>query len=198
MRFKKSIVAGLVLLGFVNTTLADLHQDGLIAFGNHDYATAIKLLTPVAKQGHALAQNILGIIYQGGLGTPKDDIQALYWYRKAAEQGDSSAQNNLGAMYANGRGVPQNDAQAVQWYRKAAEQGFAAAQTFLGVMYAKGQGVPQDYVRAHLWFNLAAATGYEIALKGRDMAANEMTNAQIAEAQKLARECLQRQYKNCD
>jgi TPR repeat protein len=55
-------------------------------------------------------------------------------------------------------------------------------------MYAQGQGVPQDYVRAHMWFNLLAAQGYKGASENRDKAARLMTPAQIAEAQKLARE----------
>ena len=52
---------------------------------------------------------------------------------------------------------------------------------------------PQDYVEAHKWFNLAAAhpanpTDGEKATKNRYLVASKMTPAQIAEAQKLARE----------
>ncbi|MSP50530.1 MAG: sel1 repeat family protein, partial [Alphaproteobacteria bacterium] len=85
-------------------------------------------------------------------------------------------------------GVPQDYAEAVMWYRKAADQGEADAQTNLGINYANGQGVPQDYVQAHKWFNLAAAKGNINAVKNRDIVAAKMTPAQIAEAQKLARE----------
>jgi hypothetical protein len=53
---------------------------------------------------------------------------------------------------------------------------------------SKGQGVPEDYVIAHMWFSLAAAGGDRNAAKGRDLVATRMTPAQIAEAQKLARE----------
>jgi TPR repeat protein len=55
-------------------------------------------------------------------------------------------------------------------------------------MYAQGQGVPQDYVPAHMWFDLAAAQGEKDATELRDSLAKKMTPAQIAEAQKLARE----------
>ncbi len=48
--------------------------------------------------------------------------------------------------------------------------------------------VPQDHVQAHLWFNLAAAQGNELASKNRDIIADNMTPAQINEAQRLARE----------
>ena len=55
-------------------------------------------------------------------------------------------------------------------------------------MYVLGQGAPQDYVTAHMWLNLAAAGGHKIAEKARDEFTTIMTPAQIAEAQKLARE----------
>ena len=67
-----------------------------------------------------------------------------------------------------------------------------------GTMYAKGQGVPMDDVRAHMWFNLAAAKGDANAVKNRDIAASKMTPQQMAEAQKLARECQARNYKGCN
>jgi uncharacterized protein len=59
-------------------------------------------------------------------------------------------------------------------------------------MYSRGEGVPQDFVQAHMWFNLAAAQGPPVlstmAQKHRDEIAEKMTPAQIAEAQRLARE----------
>ena len=93
-------------------------------------------------------------------------------------------------MYDDGQGVPQDYAEAVKWYRLAAEQGLPRAQLSLGVMYFEGHGVPLDYVRAHMWFNLSAAQGMSLAPKNRDIVAKRMTPAQIAEAQKLAREWL--------
>ncbi len=134
------------------------------------------------------AQFTLGSMYENGKGVPQDDAQAVRWYRLAAAQGDAEAQNNLGVMYGAGQGVPQDDKEAVQWYRLAAVQGHGKAQNNLGVMYALGLGVPVDYVQAHMWTNLAAAQGDEIAGKLRDTLAEQMTPAQIADAQRLARE----------
>jgi TPR repeat protein len=98
-------------------------------------------------------------------------------------------------MYAKGQGVPQDHAEAVKWFRKAADQGVAQAQSYLGAMYAKGQGVPQDYVEAYKWFDLAAArfAASDAVLRDgvisdRQRIAADMTPAQVAEAQRLARE----------
>jgi len=81
--------------------------------------------------GTADAQFNLGLKYHIGSGVPKDDKEAVKWYRKAAEQGHAKAQYNLGNMYYNGKGVPKDDKEAVKWYRKAAEQGDAVAQFFV-------------------------------------------------------------------
>ena len=168
-------------------------QAAWVAYERGDYATALREWRPFAEQGNATAQYHLGIMYGNGLGVPRDFAQAVKWYRLAAEQNNAVAQSNLGAMYDNGLGVPQDYAEAVRWFRKAAEQGDAAGQSNLGAMYANGRGVPQDYVQAHMWSKLAAAKlppGEERddAVMNRDVSAERMTPAQIAEAQKLARE----------
>ncbi len=116
-----------------------------------------------------------------------DDSDAAR-YEKSAAMGIADSQYNLGRLYANGQGVPQDYAKARQWYEKAAAQGNAGAQKYLGLLYGIGQGVPLDYVQAHMWWNLAAGNGYEAATGYRDDLARQMTPAQIAEAQKLARE----------
>jgi TPR repeat protein len=79
-------------------------------------------------------------------------------------------------------------ATAMRLWRPLADQGYAWAQSNLGLMYAKGQGVPQDHVSAHMWFNLAAAGGNIGAARYRDIVTKNMSPAQIAEAQRLARE----------
>ena len=101
-------------------------------------------------------------------------------------------------MYDEGMSVSQDDKTAVKWYTLAAEQGDASAQNNLGAMYGNGEGVLQDYVRAHMWWNIAASSaGDKNAIANRDKVAGMMTPSQIAEAQKLARECVRKKYKDC-
>jgi uncharacterized protein len=119
---------------------------------------------------------------------------------RLAEKGEGWAQCYLGFLYAVGHGVPQDDKAAAEWYRKAAEQGVALCQLLVGLEYAKGGAVPQDDVQAYMWFELAAAafpqgskdpqerSNHDQAVKNRDIAAGRMTQAQIEEAQRLARE----------
>ncbi len=79
-------------------------------------------------------------------------------------------------------------ATALREWRPLAEQGNAHAQFYLGVLYHNGYGVPKDFVQAHKWYHLAGANGDKSAAMLRDALAKRMTPAQIAEAQKLARE----------
>ena len=128
--------------------------------------------------------------FQAGLEAADrgDYHTAVKEFQLSAERGDVKARYNLGVMYQLGLGVPQDDQEAVRWYRLAAEQGDGSAQFKLGVMYDKGKGVLKDYVLAHMWMNLAAAKGVKEAVKGRDLLEKNMTPAQLAEAQRLARE----------
>ena len=172
-------------------------QKGMDAFDKEDYATALREWKPLAEQGYALAQNNLGVMYEKGQGVSQNYKTAVKWYTLAAEQGYAFAQSNLGQIYDKGEGVSQNYKTAVKWYTLAAEQGYALAQFNLGVMYDKGEGVIQDYVRAHMWGNLGASNGNENGAKLRDLVAKKMTPADISKAQRLARECVKKNYKGC-
>jgi TPR repeat protein len=128
MRTFKAAVAALVLAAsFVGSVAAGPFEDAAAAYEKRDYATALRLMSPLAEQGIADAQNHLGVMYAKGQGVPQDYAAAMSWYCKAAEQGIADAQNHLGVMYEMGRGVRQDYATAVSWYRKAAEQGDANA-----------------------------------------------------------------------
>jgi uncharacterized protein len=151
-------------------------------------AEAMKWYRKAADQGNADAQSNLGRMEAAAAYGRRDYATALRLYRPLADQGDTNAQTFLGFSYANGQDVPRNYAEAVKWYRLAADQGDAVAQYDLGLMYDDGYGVPQDYVRAHMWFNLSAAQGDQDGIKNRDDVSLKMTPAQLAEAQKLARE----------
>jgi len=147
---------------FLSMTAYAGYDEGLSAYNKKDFATALKEMEPLASQGNAFAQKILGNMYADGHGVPQDYKEAVKWYRLAADQGYALAQYNLGIMYSYGRGVPQDYKEATKWYRLAADQGDADAQYNLGIMqynlgimYSYGHGVPQDHEEAAKWFKEA-------------------------------------------
>ena len=101
-------------------------------------------LLPKANGGDPDSQYSLGVLYKTGTYFPKDDKEAVKWFRKAAEQGHLEAQFNLGFMYETGDFTLKDDKKSFKWYRKAAEQGLDYAQHKLGDMYSKGKGTLED------------------------------------------------------
>ena len=57
----------------------------------------------------------------------------------------------------------------------------------LGLMYAAGRDGSIDLIAAHKWFNLAAARGRRDAVEMRREIASQMSEAEIALAQREAR-----------
>lgn len=152
------------------------------------YARSFRAAQSGADRGEVDAQFNLGIMFYMGQGVPVDYLAALHWFKQAAKQGHALAQYNAGYMYEKGEGTPQDYEEAVKYYRQAAEGGNRLAQYTLGSMYEKGQGVQQDEVLALKWYNLAAVQGELKAKIARDSVIPWMTPAQVAEAQRLARE----------
>src|SRR5262245_49599697 len=60
----------------------------------------------------------------------------------------------------------------------------------IGLACAAGRTAPADLVSAHKWFNLAAMKGHGEAARMRREIAAEMTDAEIGQAQRAARDWL--------
>jgi hypothetical protein len=57
----------------------------------------------------------------------------------------------------------------------------------LGMLYSTGRSVPADMVSAHKWFNIAAMSGCKEAARLRHEIAAELSESEIAAAQRAAR-----------
>ena len=79
----------LALLVALPATAQDF-QRGMAAYKRGDYAIALQEWKPLAKQGNAQAQFLLGSLYGFGRGVPQDYTEALKWVRKSAEQGSAA------------------------------------------------------------------------------------------------------------
>jgi hypothetical protein len=70
------LAAVILTLCFAAPAVAGPLEDAFDAFGKRDYATALRLLRPLADRGDATAQNQLGLMYNWGLGVPKNEVEA--------------------------------------------------------------------------------------------------------------------------
>ena len=101
-----------LLCSFSSPAWSSDFQEGLVAYANGDYVTALREWTPLAEQGHPEAQSALGFMYDTGQGVPENHETALQWHNLAAEQGNANSQYNLGLMSFYGRGSPVKKAAA--------------------------------------------------------------------------------------
>src|SRR5262249_38882122 len=75
--------AGLLFVAVIGPpAFAGPFEDGTAAIASQDYATAMRLLRPLAERGHARAQYYLGRMYEYGWGVQQSSVQAVIWYRK--------------------------------------------------------------------------------------------------------------------
>jgi TPR repeat protein len=161
---------------------------------SQDYDKAINWFYKAAAQGLPEAQNNLGYMYLNGWGVLQDYEKAMEWLVKAAEQSNPAAQNSIGVMYFHGLGIPQDYSEAMKWYSLAAEQGEPLAQFNLGHMYSDIEPF-KDRVRGYQWLIIAAANDDKVAKNKAYLVEIFMSPDQIAEAQKLAREWIQKHEK---
>jgi len=130
------------------------------AYERKDFAAALAVWRPLAEQGNAEAETLLGAMYWSGEGVLRDHKQAAYWYLRAANRGYARAQNDIGFMYGFGEGIPPKDnIQAYKWLSLAVRN-----------YTAKNQGRLDQAVK-----DLAAVRAH-------------MTPAQIADAERQVRD----------
>jgi S1-C subfamily serine protease len=140
-----------------------------------------------AEQGDAEAQYNLAVMYDMGIGAPKNYTESGKWYAKAAAQGVAEAQFQLGVRYyEHGKQAKDNYVKAFSWFYKAALQGMPEAQYNAGLMYQLGRGVPTNRVEAYKWYIISAAQGYTKALAARENLASDLLRKDIAEGERRA------------
>jgi TPR repeat protein len=122
--------------------------------------------------------------FDHGVGVAKNQVEAIFWYRKSAAQNDGAAWNNLGVIepapeiavecfqrsaqlgskvgsynlalhYASGDGVKKDLKIAVQHYLYSAKEGYPSAMNALGDLYYNGSLGDPDYEAAFDWYSKA-------------------------------------------
>jgi TPR repeat protein len=93
MIFGGLIVAAQILGG--PAAVAGPWEDGMAAYNRGDYVPAIRLFRPLAEQGNAKAQSLLGVMYRRGEGVARSSVHAFIWFSRAAARGDTRARAEL-------------------------------------------------------------------------------------------------------
>jgi hypothetical protein len=180
------IVAAVCLLG-TPLAMADTWDDVVAAHLAGDDVTALRLALPLARNGEARAQGLVGFLYMFGRGVEWDRDQAMNWYRLASEQGDAGAQANLCTALSSGNPAEFHLDEAAYWCRLSAAQGYDGGLFNLGRLYYLGLGVERNMLEAYVWLSFAELRARHPNL--RNQAANlkaqaikYLTVSEIAEA----------------
>ena len=131
-------------------------------------------------KGSTLAMTLLGAMSEYGYGVPKDEVEALAWYRKAAELDDDRAIGLVSMKAMLGAGVAKDSPEAKalskamndrMWKRHSstaapvntlasqAEKGDAQAQHNLAYEFER----QKNYDEAIKWYMRAAEQGYSLS-----------------------------------
>lgn len=109
------------------TTAAAVDKAVLVgekAYLGKRYGAAFRNLEAAANHGNERAQYLLGNMYFGGAGLPKDYDQAIKWWKRAALHGELDAITALGSAYWIGVGAHRrNDSEALKHLLYAAQKG---------------------------------------------------------------------------
>ncbi len=117
------------------------HTDYFTAYENADFESSFELLKiKLSKNNDPVAQNLLAIHYELGLGTMHDYQKALSLFKKAALSGLPVAQFNLGRLIESGRSSESSLADAYGWYCASWDNGYEKSLPYIknleGQMFA--------------------------------------------------------------
>jgi TPR repeat protein len=146
----------------------------------------------VISGGNADAEFSLALMYERGLGGPRDEADAMALYRISAAQNSVQALVKLGEHSLNSAITPQGTAEGMAYLEKAARLGSSDAQLDLGMLLKSGLGGRQDLPAAYRWYTVALGSrhlnprqrGYFPAK--RDELGRQLTSEQRAEADRSA------------
>lgn len=149
---RKAIIKGMRAIGFwlllAGVAAAqDAPEPGKIAFLKGDYAGAMAIWLPLAEDGDAHARFNVGLLYDEGLGVPRNPVAARRWWALAADQGLAVADHNIGLLELE-LAASENDegdaSTAIFHLTRASDAGHLASSYTLGKIYELGVGVPAD------------------------------------------------------
>ncbi|GBC32777.2 hypothetical protein RIR_jg12173.t1 [Rhizophagus irregularis DAOM 181602=DAOM 197198] len=121
--------------------------------------TAFDLFINASEQCHALAQFYVGLCYQSGHGTVKDETLAFVHFEEIANKGYASGLYKIGYFYEEGIATSVNMQKASELYQQAANLGNCMAQYNLAYMYQHGKGIDKDHIKAIELYQKAANSG---------------------------------------
>jgi len=154
--------------------MEEVFKEGSSAHDTDDFAKAAVKLMPLADDGHAGSQYLVGDMYRWGNGVDQNAEKSLHFLKAAADQGHPKAAFDLFLLLnPGGRSAPEamqslpKDAEASKRYldvavirfRELADAGDMDSMAYLGLLFHHGWGVELDGAEAIRWYTKAFDAG---------------------------------------
>jgi hypothetical protein len=132
MQAMRLVLAAFLLILIARPGLAEFTAaEAALRRGEH--AMAYEHCKAEAEKGDPECQNLLGVLFQKGLGVTEDLKEAIRLFTAAAGKKLAAAQVNLGLLYLNGTGVARDETEAapgLAWPRIKETQSASIASHF--------------------------------------------------------------------
>ena len=89
LTLKHAAATIILMLSLAAPLVAGPLEDGYSAYTRGDFVTAMRIMRPLAEQGHATAQTVVGLMHYFNYG---DYVSAHMWFSLAAAQGHAFAE----------------------------------------------------------------------------------------------------------
>ena len=138
-------------------------EEAIQLYEKEEYQKAYQAFCELLDKSDGVAENYIGLMYDGGLYFPIDKEKALSYFERGAKQGNVKSLYNCGYMYEKGEGTQKDEKKAFSYYLAASKQGDSDSTYIVGYDYLTGTGVEQDYQKALLYLSKAAEEGNSLA-----------------------------------
>ncbi|KFN43580.1 tetratricopeptide repeat protein [Arenimonas oryziterrae] len=126
----------------------------------------VEWLRKASEVGSAPSQSVYGSLFYFGQGVPKDQAQALHWWREAAAGGNTESMISLGHQaWRNKEWMP-----AAEWFRSAAIYGSAEGAMALASLYETGEKALDGDPKRAVEIYRSVATNHDSAEARRNLA----------------------------
>ncbi len=106
----------------------------------------------------------IGIMYKNGLGTQKDMLKAIDYFKRSAELNNTNAKRTIALEYLSGKHLEQDIEKGLEMLTECADRGDTLSCYKLGKIYFKGEIVYKDLNTAEKYFLKASEKENQYAL----------------------------------
>lgn len=162
-----------------------------------NYATAMEWYRQAAASNLAEAEHNIGLLYNNGYGVAQNFIEAVKWFKLAAAKDLKESEYMLGLAYQSGNGAALDYAEARKLFLRSAKKNYPASQMMYAFMLQAGEGDRSNPEVAYIWAKIAEENGLEDAIDVSSIAAIQLEDEEMLEAEKAVAECIKTAFAIC-